>query len=292
MIYRKFGQLNLSALTFGTATFAAGKLNPNANSEAGINTLSLALELGINVIHSSRDMNTWWAVRKAMKGNPHRHQIHHLVKIRLNSENTISQNFRQEVETALVELETDHLSFVQIAAKDLFRDIAALTKIAMELKDEGKIGLLLPMADNIDEMKMIIKSENSFQGAVAYFSLSKLWVTNLLEDMRVKNISLFALSPLNRGTLTDFYASVTKTDVSLDRIVEAKNTVSDQFCLESFALRFVLSSISVCSAIIGTGNTSHLMAMTNAVEPLQPEQFNHIIELLDQMGKENDHARH
>ena len=111
----------------------------------------------MNFVHSSYEYGTRWSVGKVLAGHPHRHDIHHVIKVPVpdfdDGGRFDAAKFRLRVEEALTGLHTDciavlqHLQRAEPNSDDKrVPDVAAvdepLREVFETLRAEGKVGYL------------------------------------------------------------------------------------------------------------------------------------------------------
>lgn len=304
MLYRKLNEFEVSVLCFGSATFVAGRLNPNCNSETGILSLQRALNKGVNFIHSNSNLGTQWAIRKVIGKYLVNGKIHHIIKIETplyEKEFNFELFFEEEIGKAMNNLNIDSISGViheidikKVKNKEHLKNpqIMLLTfyrirEIFNEFKTKGKVGILIGMAHDPIHMRLAIDSD-CYDSFACYYSLCDLWVIPFLEELYRKSKSLIGIRPLRRGVLTDRVYESHKMDNelyrSLNHLREIRMWTSS---LQCFAIRFAISHPSVASLVVGINQPSHAEELINAAQqPFSIKEFYNIVSELNSTKKE------
>lgn len=324
MKYRRFGTsgLMVSELSFGAmrvtgdAAHVARPKSPTksekeAQNDSGRAALELALDSGVNCIHSSEDYGTWWLIADVLRGNPMRTEVHHVIKTMTPDYEDVAfsaAQIRYDVESALSALGAERISFVQhlqrgpkVNKSDAYsaagddRRIAALTSIAddfgalMEnLRQEGKaeVGVTFP---HTVEFANAALSTGHYGGVAHFFNLIEPEALPLLDRAVADGYGYFAIRPLLQGMLTDKRSSIMTLDsgdpksrggwsTRYELLEKIKSEVGDPESLTLFALQFALSHPGVTSLITSASNPTQMRVMLDAVY-LQPLD-RHILDIV------------
>lgn len=283
MLYRKFGPYDLSVLAFGTATFAAGKMRPEADTVQGIRTLRIALDAGINLIHSGSDLGTQPVVRTALFDHPLRHSVHHLVKIkpsRQDSYRDALQSYEGQIDTALTNLGIDRISIAEIvfpketATKPVSSIIDDVCEVLAGPREKGKIEIAVLLAESEQQSVSAIDS-GTFEGLMAYFNLIDCRFASFFDSIEAQKMGFIGISPLKRGKLTGFTnpEMLGLSDRHLGtEIGELFNRQGISF--QALAVKFALSHRTVRAVVTSASTPEQLIELAEAAnEPLANRLF-------------------
>ena len=278
MQYRQLAgtDLDVSVLCFGPMRSAAREPGSDAVSRQGEVAFRHALESGINFIHSSFEYSTWWMLGRVLKDYPARNELHHVIKLPVpnSADNGVFDpgKFRERVEDALAALYTDRIDILQwMWRSDPNADelrlpmLANITDDVMatfeKLRDQGKVGYIMPFPYTVPCGKAIIESDR-FDGLIAYYNPCETEMYPLFSQLQAQNRSFLAIRPLYAGVLTDERSGALPADDRLaapenaamfacrDRLIAAfGDRVGDS--ITNFAIRFALASAVVGSVIVG-----------------------------------------
>jgi aryl-alcohol dehydrogenase-like predicted oxidoreductase len=287
--------LKLSAITFGTIWFA----RPGAEPTEGKKALHLALDSGVNCIHSSYEYGTRHVVREVLQERKDAKQIRHIVKVpdpdRKHTDNTFKPAyFRKLVEDALAELPAERIDLLQWIIRDgtesdprvscekfqLYRD--DVRAIFEKLRDEGKVSYLGNFVYTNEYAEKV--SASGYLAALLFYY--NMWDTTLLPALeKVKDLKMSAvvLRPFHGGMLTtkranrsalppddrwnkpDRQALLARRDQLL-----AEAGIKNVKDLTGLALKFVLGQPSIASVITGMNTRAQvkeILAMADGSYP-------------------------
>ncbi len=290
MLYRQMEQYRISVLCYGTATFVAGKLRPNADSEIGMRSLQQALDGGINLIHSNSNLKTQWAIHRVLSRNKRMRDIHHLIKIETpltEGRDDFRAFFDRELTVAMQNLGTNFVTGIvhEIDIKkthnpdllkkpDVIRSNLGKVREAFEsARDQGKVGMLISMAHNPMQMEIAMDT-NYFSGFASYYSMVNTWVVPFLDELLNSSKFFLGIRPLKRGILTDRYMEQANEYVEQASIHLGRENLQhlNHLCqegiiqepLQQFAVRFALAHPSVSSVIVGMSQPKHVQELVDA----------------------------
>lgn len=311
MKFRTLRDLNelVSELCFGTMRYADPGGVQDQRSTAGTRALELAIDQGVNFIHSSYEYGTRWLTGQVLKGHPRRHELKHIIKVNAPDWEVprfSAEAFRRQVETALTELGTERIAVVQhlqrgvsraeimTAAGDdhrlaQFDEVTTeLAEIAEALKKEGKIGTVMSFPYTTAYAHYAIESA-IYSGLVAYFNPLETEMVEFFPRLRELQKDVIAIRPLAGGVLTD--QRVNREDLPegdrmrnssademyrrLEQIRPLAGTPSIPW--EQFAFRFTLADPLVKSTVLGINTVKHLETAGSELELSRDvvEQFFH-----------------
>jgi len=296
MLYRDIDSYKVSSLCFGTATFVAGKLRPELNSEIGISSLKRSLALGVNLVHSNSNLGTQWAIKRVLEAVANSHlNIRHLIKIETPVGENLDLNrfFSEKVREALRNLGTGFILGIiheidvkRTSDKSQLSDPKSLTTLFRQtrdvfehLKDMGSVGLLIGMAHNPLHMRFAIDS-NVYDGLASYYNLFDNWATYFFEELHYKEKAFIGIRPLKHGLLTE--RCLGSPDSSYEREYEVLYRLRQRGIgnepLHHFAVRFALAHPVVKSIIVGMSCPEHVDELIDAARnPLPFDTFQEVI---------------
>lgn len=312
MKFRQFGntEIRLSELSFGAmrATGDAAHVarsRPPTPSEialqnsAGQSALEMALDAGVNCIHSSEDYGTWWMIGQTLRSRYNRTEVHHVIKTTTpdyqETEFSPAQ-VRHDVESALRELHAERISFVQhlqrgpnVSKEDAYstsgddRRIQALSSIAdgfgeviENLREEGKVayGVTFPHTMGFAQAAL---STGHYAGVAHFFNLIETEALPVLDRAETEGFGYFAIRPLLQGMLTDKRAH--RADLASDDpkarmgwdsryrlLSRIGEEIGDPESWTSFAVQFALAHPAVTSLITSSGNPGQMRSLLAALD--------------------------
>jgi len=318
MKYREFGRtgLRLSVLSFGAmratgdAAHVARSAPPtqeeiDAQNAAGRAALELALDSGVNCIHSSEDYGTWWMLGDVLRHRAERTEVHHVIKVMTPDYEEVDfdpRRVRDGVEAALRELHAERISVVQhlqrgpnVSKDDAYalagddRRIGALPDVAdafgeviESLRDEGKVACGISFPHTVGYAHAALDTGH-YAGIAHFFNLIETEALPLLDRMERHGFGYFAIRPLLQGMLTDKRTareSLPEDDPKtrpgwdtryalFDRI---RHELGDQPSWTQFALRFAIAHPAVTSLITSAGSPEQMTTMLEAVDAELPSR--------------------
>ena len=300
MQYRSFGNtdLKVSEICFGPMRFASRDPGTDAVSTAGIRALERALERGVNLIHSSYEYGTRWAMGRVLKDHPKRQDLYHVIKMPVPNFDDGSvfnvDTFRTHIEDALRDLHTDCIHIVQHLQRarpntDEVRiaDIPATHEPMMEifetLKDEGKVGHLttFPYTPGFADKAM---ETSDFSGMVAYYNVIEMEMASFFDDMQAKGQGFLCIRPFMAGVLTDRRADRSQLppddrnqderwDEAYGRLAIVKEAFGDAIdSWTTFAIKFALIHPVVSSLIVGLNTEAQVDQVLDAADGQYPDR--------------------
>ncbi|MEX0925125.1 MAG: aldo/keto reductase [Dehalococcoidia bacterium] len=227
MKYRKFGNtgLELSELCFGPMRFAEKTPGDDERSQEGMRALHAALDGGVNVIHSSGEYGTRWALNKALANHPKRNDLHHIIKVQTpdyEDDGFDASELISQVEHALKDLHTDCIDIVQhlqrgprTTKEDAYGPegdparIGAMPSVneAMletfeRLREQGKVGYLTTFPHTVGFAKAALES-GAFSGMVHFYNLLETEMAQFFPEFEKKGMGFIGIRPVLQGMLTD-----------------------------------------------------------------------------------------
>jgi len=306
--------LKLSVITFGTITFAAAPKGWHRDTDEGKRALHLALDMGVNTIHSSYEYETWYAVRQVLAQRKDAKALKHIVKIpNPDTDQTdfkyVSAYLRKLVEDSLAGLKIERIDVVQWPLRD---DTECDPKVAVEryraykddlladfekLRDEGKV----------DHLAAFVYTNAYAQEVIAGGAIStllfyyNLWDTTLqpsLEQLDAKKLSAIVYRPFHGGLLVNKRANrlaipegdrwkrdwSQKRMAQRDQLFEAIGFKTDN--LTAAAVKFCLTSPSITSLVTGLNTREQVKEIINAADGnyLDPSLARKLFDAAGQIG--------
>ena len=314
MRYRKFGNtdLNVSEICFGPMRFSAKEPSEDVISQTGQRALEHAIERGINLIHSSYEYKTRWAMSRVLKNHPKRHDLHHIIKVPVPDWDDKGKfdptKFRLRIEEALRDLHTEHIDVLQHLQRDRpnnddlrIPNIAATHEPLLEcftkLKEEGKVSYLTTFPYTQEFADNVIQT-GLFKGMVAYYNPIEMEMAEFFSRMEESGQGFFCIRPFMGGLLTDRRANRSHLpaddrflDNRWDRAYERleKLQAALGYVIRSwtdFAVKFSLCHPAVTSLIVGLNSIEQVDGVIDAANGEYPDRaiFDKALEIFQQEG--------
>ena len=201
MQYVRLGKtgLNVSPVSFGGIPIQRGTAE---DTRAVVDKME---ELGINLIDTARGYTVSEEyLGAALRGRRERFILATKSMVRDHA------GMKNEVETSLAKLGTDHIDLYQIhniktADFDkVFGDDGAW-KALVEARQEGKIGHIGVTAHGIDDLKRIVKEHaHQVETIMFRYNLVEIQGEETLKEARAKDIGTIAMKPLAGGNLENW----------------------------------------------------------------------------------------
>jgi aryl-alcohol dehydrogenase-like predicted oxidoreductase len=300
MEYRNLCGVAVSRLGYGTSTFVQGKLRPHADSAKGKECLNVAIDSGINIIHSNPNLGTQWAIREVLDRYL-RKSVYHLVKIELplvmdlQSIATLYHDRLQysrdqlgckSVHGIVYEIDRKRTPPDLLEDKDALQDNYAMIRTFFDRsRQEGQVFDIFCMTKNRLEMVEAMQSR-CFDGYAGYFTLFDTWPAEFFDDIATRRQAFIGVKPLKHGILTsggfkhelpDGYAEQLYAGMGcfMPRLKEwfnAANPIGPYQSVQELAIAFSLAHPVVKTVIVGTTNHDHLDQLMTT-EPMPLDQF-------------------
>ncbi len=298
MEYRKLAgtDLELSVLTFGTIWFAAAPKREHIDSEEGKKALHLAIDSGVNSIHTSYEYRTRNVVREALRERSDAKNLKHIIKVpdpdRAATDNVFKPDyFRKQVEDALAELGADRIDLLQWIIRDGTENDAEVSlekfnaykddvrAIFEKLRDEGKVGYLGNFVYT-DKYADEATASGALDTLLCYYNAWDTTILPTIEKLSDRNMGAVVLRPFHGGMLTTKRAdrnALPENDKYLknphklekrDQLFEEAGLKIDD--LTSFALKFVLACPAIASIITGMNTREQVKEIVAAVDGNYP----------------------
>lgn len=299
MRYRRFGNtdLQISEIVFGALRFVDGAQASN-DEDLGRRALLEALEAGVNTIHSSYEYGTRWALQKILAKHPRRAELHHIIKVAspdYADPGFSDAQFRQHVETALCELNTERIAIVQHLQRGVPKDIiydtrgdperlarmeetnAALTATVEAMRREGKLGHVITFPHTRGFAGPAVAS-GAFDGLIAFWNLLETEMLDVFDDCAAQGMGVFSMRPYLQGLITDKRADRGKLaaddpkrhptwDAHYDRFARVQAELGDEIsCWSDAAIRFALSHPAITAVVVSLNNPDQLRSALAAID--------------------------
>jgi|ETNmetMinimDraft_26_1059896.scaffolds.fasta_scaffold45171_1 aryl-alcohol dehydrogenase-like predicted oxidoreductase len=290
--------IDLSAVAFGSVTFAASADRPEIDTEEGKRALHLALDQGVNCIHTSYEYKTRYAVREVLGERNATKKVHHIAKIPCPDFNFgrqwDPQIMTRHVEDALSEMDADRIDIVHwILRDDTVHDpkqsIAALNAIKDDVKatfdklrDQGKVAHLTAFAYT-HEFATAAAQTGIFPAVVFYYNIYDTSFLPCLDAVQKQGMNVITFRPLHSGLLTEKRRNV-ETLPSADKWMQSehgrqtlqnrdellKNAGISPEDLTVFALKFSLSLPLTATVVSGMNTREQVRHVLSAVDDDYP----------------------
>jgi len=298
MEYRNLAGTNiqLSAITFGTIAFASPQGRQRGDTAEGKKALHLALDMGVNCIHSSYEYGTRHVVREVLRDRKDAKSIRHIIKVpdpdkELTDGKFKPDYFRQMVEDALREMGVEHIHILQWIIRDgteyqadvhwqrfeSYKDDARA--IFEKMRDEGKVSVLGNFV-YVNDYAEKAAAAGVLNCLLFYHNMWDTRILPTLEKLPERKMSALVLRPFQGGMLTTKRAdwkALPPTDrwisepwnkgvlAQRDQLF-AEAGIKDLGDLTRMAVKFSLTSPAVATVITGMNTTEQVKEVLSAVD--------------------------
>lgn len=304
MRQRRFGNtdLEVSEITFGAMRFVPGNKG-NPDEAEGRRALELAIERGVDTIHSSHEYGTRYGLEKVLRDHPKRHDLKHVIKVHAPNYDDPAfdaAKFREQIELGLQELHTDRIDVVQHLQRSVAKEIiyedagepprikdmpavnAALLESFNAMKEEGKVGHLVTFPHTPGFAEAAIES-GAFEGMVAFFNLVETELYPMLDDMRERGMGMFSMRPFREGLLTDKRKDRAKLPADDPHLAETSDLAYRRFealqrefgdevgSWTDLAIKFSLAHPLFCSVIVSMNTPAQVESVLAAADGNYPD---------------------
>jgi 1-deoxyxylulose-5-phosphate synthase len=314
MNYREIGNtgLKVSEICFGPMRWSS--------KEEGRLSLHRAIDLGINVIHSSYEYQSINQLGECLQELPKSHDLIHIIKVNSpdHGEPYFDKNlFRKRIEDALKNLNTERIDVVQHLQRGLSSELAyhvegdvrrlaefntvleELWDVFTQMQAEGKVGYLASFPYTTAYAEKAIDSDK-FSALAAYYNPIEVEMTKFFPKLKEKNMSLLAIRPLLTGLLTNKRSDRNKLGLKdpmlekqWDDAYELLNSIKPyvdelDMSMEEFAIKFCLSTPQVATVIMGLNRLEQVETAVSAANGQYFEAgfIDKIINIINQARKE------
>ena len=286
--------IDLSAVAFGSVTFAASAERPDIDTEEGKRALHLALDQGVNCIHTSYEYKTRYAVREVLRERNATKKVHHIAKVPCPDFNFGRQwdpkIMTRHVEDALRDMDADRIDIVHWILRDdtvndAEKSAAALHAIKDDvvatfekLRDQGKAAYLTAFAYT-HEFATAAAQTGLFPAVIFYYNMYNTCFLPCLDAVRKQGMNVITFRPLHSGLLTEKRRNV-ETLSSADKWMQSEHgrqTLQNRDALLSnagvspedltvFALKFSLSLPLTATVVSGMNTREQVRHVLSAVD--------------------------
>lgn len=306
--------LEMSVITFGTIWFAAAPNRPQVDSDAGKEAMNLALDMGVNTIHSSYEYQTRHVIAEVLKGRGDAKELKHIIKVpspdREKTDGVFSAAyFRKLIEDALAEMGCERIDLLQwilrngseadselcIPAWNEYKD--DLMAVFEKMRDEGKVGYLgnfvyaEPYADTVAD-------SGCLSALLFYYNMWDTTIQGSFDRLEELDMGAVVLRPFHGGMLTtkradrhnlpegDKFESE-KRQALLERRDRLFAEVGlDVGNLTEMAVKFCLSQPNIASLITGLNTAEQVKEVLGYVDGDYPAKSlaNDLRDAADKLG--------
>jgi len=301
---RRFGNtdLEVSEITFGAMRFVPGAKG-NPDEALGRRALELALDRGVDTIHSSHEYGTRYALETVLRDHPKRRELKHVIKVHAPNYDDPAfdaAKFRDQIELGLKELHTDRIDVVQHLQRSVPKEIiyepegesprirdmpavnAALVETFEQMKQEGKVGHLVTFPHTPGFARAAIDS-GAFQGMVAFFNLVETELYPMLDAMQRRGMGMFSMRPFREGLLTDKRKDRAKlpdgdphlaptSDLAYRRFAALQRAFGDEVpSWTDLAIKFALAHRVFASVIVSMNTPAQVESVLAAADGNYPD---------------------
>lgn len=303
-------EIKLSTLCFGPTRTAGPEPGDDPRTREGIKAFNLALDAGINCVHSSHEyrLGSMAMMSSVLKSHPKRHDIHHIVKVPVpdfgDDDIFAETRFRRCIEDALRLFHAERVSVVQYMWRSTpntdERRIPMLPMIIDQvlaayekMRDEGKVGALMTFPYTAAAGQLALET-GKFRGLLAYSNPMNTEMLELLPEMARRDMAFVAIRPFYEGLLTDMRqtpdhlaAEDRLRGYDTTELFRQRSAIANTFAKEidgsmtRFALRFSLYSPVTATVIVGLNTEKQVhdaVEMAGHVPP-QPEVIERAVKL-------------
>ena len=286
--------LDVSVICYGPMRAAQDRSDPDLPTHK--RALAVAIERGINFIHSSYEYGVRWMMHDVLKDHPARHDLLHVIKAPVpdwDDREFDANKLESRIDEALKELCTDRIALVQwmwrCRPNDEVHRLALLERIhervveAFEhLREKGKVGHLACFPYFIESAATAMDNPEQ-EALIAYYNPLELEMSPIIERLAAEGRGFLAIRPLYEGVLTDRF--LVHGDVpdghrlaneKYSRAFNARERLSKMIpeagrAMTRFAIRFPLMSANCASVIVGLNSEAQVTEICNHAEGVTPD---------------------
>ncbi|MDD7972757.1 aldo/keto reductase [Roseinatronobacter alkalisoli] len=258
--------------------------------------MEVAIERGVNLIHSSYEYGVRWLMTPVLRNHPERHDLLHVIKAPVpdwDDDGFDPAKLEARIDDALRELCTDRIALVQwmwrcrpheeaprltLLAK--IRD--AVGECFERLRDKGKVAHMgcFPYFPQSAGAALDIPGNRAL---IAYYNPIEMEMRPLIQDAAARGQGFLAIRPLYEGVLTSRYAD----HAALPREHRlAKPKYATAFAhrarlaavlpeaaadMTRFAIRFPLLTASCASVIVGLNSEAQVHELCDHAQGVRPD---------------------
>jgi aryl-alcohol dehydrogenase-like predicted oxidoreductase len=201
MKYRQYGPLRVSELFFGVMRYlraAGGKAADPKQAEAALNE---ALDMGINVIHSSFEYGSQEATGRFLKGRRDRQDLLHMVKTPKDGATMSHAEFGRWLDEQLRLLAAERIAILQVRG-GTWEEERKIHDVAQPFIDQGKVLTAAVFAYD-DENAGAALADGRAAGLAAYINPMYLFAGGAYAMLAQAGRKMIAFQPLAEGALSD-----------------------------------------------------------------------------------------
>lgn len=287
-------------LCFGSSTFVAGRLSPRRESSSGLDTLRLALDCGVRLVHSNPKLETQWAIRRVLDGVPDsiRSQVLHMIKAEAPleaTEGSIAESVRNAVcrTREMLGIQTPWAVVFELDLKRSHPPAAHGDKDAVcgfyakgseaVLSMTGGCARPIAFVHCQQHLRWVLEI-GSYAGVAAMHNLIEPWSAESLEDLAARGLRFYGVAPLFRGRLTDHSTGRWLSDVGRAYLNECQRILDSGQSTATNALRWAAGHSAVSALMVTCSRTDHLLAALTAIQhPCSREQFGNVYRLWESL---------
>jgi aryl-alcohol dehydrogenase-like predicted oxidoreductase len=169
------------------------------------------------------------------------------------------------IENSLRLLQTDYIDLLQIhsASADVVRSGETLSAMK-KAQEQGKVRFVGISTDQEEAARLAIESDEYDSIQVSYNVLEQEMSRRIFPLASRQNVGVIVKGGMKAGQLTEKYSEISSSEEMKKAESVSRIASESSMTTHELALRFVLSSSSVSSVIIGTKNASHLKSNAGA----------------------------
>ncbi|MFK8083687.1 MAG: aldo/keto reductase [Granulosicoccus sp.] len=286
--------LEVSVVCYGPMRLAQTRQDPKLDLHK--RAMHVAIDRGINFIHSSYEYGVRWMMHDVLKSHPAKHDLLHVIKAPVpdwDDNGFDADKLEQIVDDALRDLCTNRIALVQWMWRcrphdeqhrlPILNDIHDEVAHAFEtLRAKGKVGhqACFPYFPESASRAMAHPSEEAL---IVYYNPLEMEMSPVIDTLSDNRRSFLAIRPLYEGVLTDQFCS--HADVPSDHRL-SKEKYADAFKtreqlvkaipqaakgMTRFAIRFPLMSANCSSVIVGLNSEEQVLEICDYVEDITPD---------------------
>lgn len=293
--------IKVSTLCFGPTRTAAAEPGDDPRTREGVKAFNLALDAGINFIHSSYEyrLGSMTMMGEVLKGHPKRLDVHHVVKVPapdFEDKDTFTEaRFRQRVEEALRMFHAERISVLQYMWRSepntderrvpmLPKIIDQVMAVYEKMRAEGKVGALMNFPYTVPAGRAALAT-GKFRGLIDYCNPMNVDMFELFPEMERRGMAFLAIRPFYEGLLTD--KRPTPDSLPADdrlrvydvaELFRKRDAIAATFAREMngsmtrFALRFPLYSPLTASVAVGLNTEKQVREAVEMVGHVEPDK--------------------
>ncbi|MFN3723297.1 MAG: aldo/keto reductase [Paracoccaceae bacterium] len=266
--------LDVSVICYGPMRLAQKEDDPDLAQHLA--AMHMALDRGVNFIHSSYEYGVRWMMHRVLKEHPKRHDLLHVIKAPVpdwDDDGFDPVKFEARIDEALRDLCTDRIALVQWMWRSRPHDEATrlprlaaikdhVAETALRLQEKGKLGHLgcFPYFPRSAAAAMADPAQRVL---IAYYNPLETEMSPVIDQMQTDGRGFLAIRPLYEGVLTDRYpshdavpdghrlAAAKYADAFAFRAALARAVPEAAAGMTRFAIRFPLMSPHCASVIVG-----------------------------------------